>query len=49
MTLAELSIAIERHMAEAEMHITTAQALLDVASGRNLSIGSEAKPGGWVQ
>ena len=48
MTIEELCIAVERHMAEAEMHMETAYALLEVASSRDLNIEPDAETGGWV-
>jgi hypothetical protein len=49
MTVAELRITIERHMAEAEMHMMTAHVLLEVVSRRELNIERGAEPDGWVQ
>lgn len=49
MTVEQLCAAIECHMAEAEMHMMTAQGLLDVVSRRELQIEPGAKLGGWVQ
>jgi hypothetical protein len=49
MTVAELRVAIERHMLEAELHMGTAEALLEVASSRVLNIEPDAEKGGWLQ
>jgi len=41
MTIAEVCIAIEKHVAEAVMHMMTAQGLLDVTTERGLDIWPE--------
>jgi hypothetical protein len=49
MTVEELCIAIDRHLAEAEMHMGTAEALLDVAFSWDTEIEREGRQYGLVQ
>ena len=46
MTGQQLYIAIEQQLAEAEMHMITAKALLEVATERLLDFGAETKSDG---
>jgi hypothetical protein len=49
MMVAEIAIAIEQHMAEAQIHMETAYALLQVASARVVGTERETVGNGWLQ
>ncbi|HEX4273979.1 MAG TPA: hypothetical protein VHZ74_01425 [Bryobacteraceae bacterium] len=49
MSVEELRIAIKRHMFEADLHMRTAEALLEIACSRDLNIEPDTEKGGLLQ